>query len=156
MPVNFNFDYRAVFLLVLPDSRGGVTVFLLRQVRLQTRNVFRWSNIQGGHLEKFFVRVSVLIDCRLVNGNQGERLFVAEVHRTRIRFEQEPVLFVLFLQSKLGTATISHIADNSAHPHALPLRITLDGDDPFEKATLSRRIRDFICEPNRLEVSRVL
>src|SRR2546423_14611465 len=123
---------------------------------MQRRNVFRWSNIQSVHLEKFFVRVSVLIDCCLVNCNERERLFVAEILRTRVSFEQEPVLFVLLLQSKLSTATIGHIADDSAHAMALPLRIALDGDDPFEKAILSRRILDFICESNRLEVLRVL
>src|SRR6266481_5625173 len=110
MRTNLDVNERAVFLAMPPDS-----IFVRRRPR--TRNALQkgWHILEGtdvldGQRQKLFPRVSVILDRRGVNVDNGQGFEIVDPDRMRIAFKEEMIEFLRQAQSLFGLLELGNIA----------------------------------------------
>ncbi len=122
---------------MFPFARGVVLAIRFFEIRKQLRHLFGRPNVEDRHLEELVARVPVMIDCCLVDCEKLKRCFIAHVHRTGIRFEQQPVLVVLSFERCFGFTSFGHIANDATDREAITICISFDRQDAFQVTFLA-------------------
>src|SRR5205809_689676 len=84
-------------LLAVPRHALHVGTARILKVLEQLRDVLRRAELLRGHRQKLFPRVAVMVDGRMVHGEETQGLVFHDPHRTGMDVEQHPVaLFAVF------------------------------------------------------------
>jgi hypothetical protein len=78
----------------------------LRDGLMEARHVLGGPNVRDGHREKFLHRVAVVRDCRIVDGEEAQRLEVVYPHGMGIGLEHLPKLMFSGQQFSVGCIQI--------------------------------------------------
>src|SRR5436190_2197001 len=133
-------------LLAVPRHALHVGTARILKILEQLRDVLRRAELLRGHRQKLFPRVAVMVDGRLVHGEETQGLVFHDPHRTGMDVDQHPVPLLAVFQVLQRARLFRDVFSDAVVPLEFALRVENRLAGHAQVAHFAGIIRDRVYE----------